>query len=104
MTFPAGTEMRFEDMGLPVQTRARDGFLALAAKHPARFRVIGGIDNDAASCADFETLVGAPAPQVLGPILSRMHARHPDGKPFRISDLPMVRALHAALARWLRQT
>lgn len=34
-----GTEMRFEDMGLAFQTRAREGFLALAARHP-RFRVI----------------------------------------------------------------
>lgn len=35
----AGTEMRFEDMGLDFQTRVRDGFLALAARHP-RFMVI----------------------------------------------------------------
>lgn len=34
-----GHEMRFEDMGLGFQTKARTGFLALAAKH-ARFRVI----------------------------------------------------------------
>ncbi len=34
----AGTEMRFEDMGLDFQTRVRDGFLALAARHP-RFMV-----------------------------------------------------------------
>jgi dTMP kinase len=34
-----GAEMRFEDMGLDFQTRARAGFLALAARHP-RFRVI----------------------------------------------------------------
>ena len=38
----AGKEMRFEDMGLEVQIRARDGFLALATAHPARFRVIDG--------------------------------------------------------------
>ncbi|GLS86424.1 thymidylate kinase [Cypionkella aquatica] len=38
----AGTEMRFEGMGLGVQQKARDGFLALAAAHPARFRVIDG--------------------------------------------------------------
>jgi dTMP kinase len=36
-----GHEMRFEDMGLAFQTRARDGFLALAARHP-RFAVIDG--------------------------------------------------------------
>ena len=35
-----GTEMRFEDMGLAFQTRARAGFLDLARRHPARFRVI----------------------------------------------------------------
>ena len=37
----AGTELRFEDMGLETQTRMRAGFLALAARH-ARFRVIDG--------------------------------------------------------------
>ena len=36
-----GAEMRFEDMGLAFQTRAREGFLALAACN-ARFRVIEG--------------------------------------------------------------
>lgn len=35
----AGTELRFEDMGLGFQQKARDGFLALAAQHP-RFRVV----------------------------------------------------------------
>lgn len=40
-TARAGSEMRFEDMGLEVQRRARDGFLALAAAH-ARFCVIDG--------------------------------------------------------------
>lgn len=38
----AGLEMRFEDMGLGIQQKARDGFLALAKAHPARFRVISG--------------------------------------------------------------
>ena len=37
----AGTEMRFEDMGLELQQKMRTGFLALAAKAP-RFRVIDG--------------------------------------------------------------
>jgi len=41
-TARAGSEMRFEDMGLEVQHRARDGFLALAAANPGRFRVIDG--------------------------------------------------------------
>jgi dTMP kinase len=35
----AGTELRFEDMGLAFQEKARAGFLALAARH-GRFRVI----------------------------------------------------------------
>ena len=37
----AGKEMRFEDMGIAVQEKARAGFLALAANHP-RFAVIDG--------------------------------------------------------------
>ena len=37
----AGAEMRFEDMGLALQTKMRSGFLALAAKLP-RFAVIDG--------------------------------------------------------------
>jgi dTMP kinase len=37
----AGKEMRFEDMGIAVQEKARAGFLALAAAHP-RFAVIDG--------------------------------------------------------------
>jgi dTMP kinase len=40
-TARAGTEMRFEDMGLAFQTRARAGFLDLAKRHD-RFRVIDG--------------------------------------------------------------
>lgn len=39
-----GSEMRFEDMGLAFQTRAREGFLALAARH-ARFRVIDALGS-----------------------------------------------------------
>ncbi len=45
----AGLELRFEDMGLAFQTRARAGFLALAARHP-RFRVIDA-DGDADTVA-----------------------------------------------------
>lgn len=41
-TARAGAEMRFEDMGLQVQSRARDGFLALAAAQPRRIKVIDG--------------------------------------------------------------
>lgn len=38
-TARAGTELRFEDMGLAFQEKARAGFLTLAAQHD-RFRVI----------------------------------------------------------------
>ena len=38
----SGPEMRFEDMGLPLQQAMRAGFLDLAAKNPARFRVVDG--------------------------------------------------------------
>lgn len=38
----AGTELRFEDMGLAMQTAMRAGFLGLASAMPARFRVIDG--------------------------------------------------------------
>ncbi|WP_246831329.1 dTMP kinase [Pseudotabrizicola formosa] len=50
-TARAGAEMRFEDMGLAFQTRARAGFLALAAHHP-RFRLIDGARAPAAVAAD----------------------------------------------------
>ncbi len=38
----AGSEMRYEDMGLAMQSRMRAAFLDLAARHPARFRVVPG--------------------------------------------------------------
>ena len=37
-----GVEDRFEGLGLDFQRRLRDGFLALAAEFPARFRTIDG--------------------------------------------------------------
>ena len=46
-----GHEMRFEDMGLAFQTRARDGFLSLATRH-ARFAVIDGDRPPQAVAAD----------------------------------------------------
>ena len=46
-----GHEMRFEDMGLAFQTRARDGFLALAARHN-RFAVIDGARPQEVVAAD----------------------------------------------------
>ena len=51
-TARAGSEMRFEDMGLTVQQKARDGFLALSRAHPARFRVINGARPPEAIAAD----------------------------------------------------
>lgn len=57
----AGTEMRFEDMGLGFQTRVREGFLALATRHP-RFMVI-----DAAR--PMEVI----AAEVLARVTARLH-------------------------------
>lgn len=51
-TARAGKEMRFEDMGLEVQRRARDGFLALATRAPGRFRVIDGNRAEAEVAAE----------------------------------------------------
>lgn len=51
-TARAGAEMRFEDMGLDLQTKARAGFLGLATAHPARFRVIDGARDAASVAAD----------------------------------------------------
>jgi dTMP kinase len=50
-TARAGAEMRFEDMGLAFQTRARQGFLDLAALH-ARFWIIDGARHPDAVAAD----------------------------------------------------
>jgi dTMP kinase len=54
----AGTELRFEDMGLGFQEKARAGFLALASRN-ARFRVIDAA-GDAATVADRVQAVLAP--------------------------------------------
>jgi dTMP kinase len=55
-TARAGAEMRFEGMGLEVQTRARNGFLALAARHHARFRVIDGHRPEAEVAAEVQAI------------------------------------------------
>lgn len=55
-TARAGKEMRFEDMGLEVQRRVRDGFLALAAQAPARFRVIDGNRPEAEVAAEVQAV------------------------------------------------
>jgi CheY-like chemotaxis protein len=39
------------------------------------------------------SLVGALAQQRLGSVLAQRNARRPDGTPFRVSDLPLLRAL-----------
>lgn len=64
-TARAGTEMRFEDMGLAFQARAREGFLALAARH-ARFRVIDGDRTPEAVAADILAVVGPLLPGLSG--------------------------------------
>ena len=51
----AGTEMRFEDMGLALQAKMRDGFLALAAREP-RFRVIDGTRSPLEIAADITAI------------------------------------------------
>ncbi|MDX5349169.1 MAG: dTMP kinase [Paracoccaceae bacterium] len=59
-TARAGRELRFEDMGLAFQQKAREGFLALATRH-SRFRVI---DADASPDA-----VAARVWQAVAPVL-----------------------------------
>ncbi len=52
----AGSELRFEGMGLELQIKARQGFLALAAANPDRFRIIpgaGSVDSVAATVLAF---------------------------------------------------
>ena len=51
-TARAGHEMRFEAMGLDLQTRMRAGFLALADAQRSRFRVIAGAREPATIAAD----------------------------------------------------
>lgn len=54
-----GAEERFEDFGLPLQQKMRDGFLALALAEPKRFRIIDGMrpaDEIAAEVLSLTTL------------------------------------------------
>lgn len=55
----AGGEERFESMGLDMQTRMRDGFLALAGEHPERVRVIDGARPEDAVAADIARIATA---------------------------------------------
>lgn len=43
------------------------------------------------------SLVGGKAGQILPPILNQLRARHPGGAPFRVVDLPLMRALKEKL-------
>jgi dTMP kinase len=54
-----GKELRFEGMGLGVQQKARDGFLALTRDNPARFAVIAG-------ARDIQTVADAVLAAALG--------------------------------------
>ena len=54
-----GHEERFEDMGLPMQVRMRDGFLALAREFPARIRVINGSRAPEAVAAEISAMARA---------------------------------------------
>lgn len=55
-TARAGSEMRFEDMGLAFQEKARAGFLRLAEQH-SRFRVIDGARSPDAVAVDILSAV-----------------------------------------------
>jgi dTMP kinase len=55
-------EDRFEDLGPGFQVRLRDGFLALAAEHPARCRVIDGNRDADAVARDVRAAVAAVLP------------------------------------------
>ncbi|MDO9523961.1 MAG: dTMP kinase [Gemmobacter sp.] len=53
----AGTELRFEDMGLAMQTSMRTGFLALAKANPDRFRLVDGARTAQAVAAEIAALI-----------------------------------------------
>ncbi|WP_149587095.1 dTMP kinase [Tabrizicola flagellatus] len=58
----AGAELRFEDMGLAFQQKARAGFLALADRH-ARFRVIDASGDPETVAARVEAAVAPHLPR-----------------------------------------
>jgi dTMP kinase len=60
-TARAGKELRFEDMGLAFQEKARAGFLTLAARH-ARFRLIDADADEATVAARVWQAVSASLP------------------------------------------
>jgi dTMP kinase len=55
-------EDRFEDLGAGFQVRLREGFLALAAEHPARCRLIDGNRDADAVARDVRAAVAAVLP------------------------------------------
>lgn len=57
----AGTEERFEDMGITLQERMRAGFLALAQEFAPRFRVIDGARSPEAVAQDVRAAFEASA-------------------------------------------
>ncbi len=59
-----------------------DGTLSFAT--PPVSRILG---------VPMRALVGARASQSLVPVLTQLNARHLDGRPFRIADMPFARAL-----------
>ena len=58
-----GSEQRFEDMGLAMQTAMRAGFLALAQANPARFVVIDGARDAQVVASDVLRAVLARLPR-----------------------------------------
>ncbi len=52
-----GHEERFEDFGLDLQARMREGFLDLAAEFPDRFRVVDGNRPEDEVAADIRRLI-----------------------------------------------
>jgi dTMP kinase len=62
-TARAGAEMRFEDMGLAFQTRARQGFLELAAQHPRFWIIDGARDADHVAADVLQAVLGHLGPR-----------------------------------------
>ena len=52
-----GHEERFEDFGVDLQARMREGFLDLAAEFPARFRVVDGNRPEDEVAADIRKVI-----------------------------------------------
>ena len=57
----ATAEERFEDFGLDLQVRMREGFLSLAREFPDRFRVIDGDTSPEAVAQEVDAALQAPA-------------------------------------------